>query len=310
MGRLKAVLIIIMLALAWAGPVAAQKHKKHKKASVNKSKAGAKKAGAKKGKKKGKKKEAKQLSATKQKAKDFFIKGVEAFAAENYPDALSYFQESYDTFAKPNVLYNIGMCHRALFDFTSAINTFQRYLIEAGNDAPPDKYAQVEALIGEMESSLGKVTVTVNENGADVYIDAVKVGASPMHEIVSLNAGTHVVEAKKEGFESEQKIVALKSGQQEAVDIMLIPLLPGASDMFVIEEVVTADGQIVKVKKMKTGEDEKKKKKKGKPAWKNPWLWSVLSVVILGGGTAGVLYWQLGTGGGSGPDANWTINGR
>ncbi|MFH1436537.1 MAG: PEGA domain-containing protein [Pseudomonadota bacterium] len=302
MCRLKAVLIIIMLALAWAGPVSAETHKKPRKAAVKKSKPA---------KKKGKKK-AKELSATKQKAKDLFINGVEAFAAENYPDALSYFQESYETFAKPNVLYNIGMCHRALFDFTSAINTFQRYLIEAGNDAPPDKYAQVEALIGEMESSLGKLTVTVNENGADVYIDAAKVGVSPMHEIVNLNAGTHVIEAKKQGFESEQKIVALKSGQQEAVDIMLIPLLPGAADMFVIEEVVTEDGKVVQVKKMKTDVDGKKKEKKkgGKPAWKNPWLWSVLSVVILGGGAAGVLYWQLGTGGSSGPDADWTINGR
>ena len=303
MGRFKAVLIIIMLALAWTGPVSAKKHKKFKKASVKKSKAVKKKAVKKKGKKK-----AKKLSAIKQKAKNLFIKGVESFAVENYPDALTYFQESYDAFAKPNVLYNIGMCHRALFDFKSAINTFQRYLIEAGYDAPPDKYAQVEALIGEMESSLGKVTVTVNENGADIYIDAMKVGVSPMHEIVSLNAGTHLIEAKKEGFEGEQKIVTLKSGQQEAVDIMLIPLLPGAADMFVFEEVVMEDGQVVKVKKMKTDVDGKKKKK-GKPAWKSPWLWSVLSVVILGG-AAGVLYWQLGTGGSSGPDADWTINGR
>jgi hypothetical protein len=227
-------------------------------------------------------------------AKEYFEMAVEAFARESYGEALSFFQESYKLNPKPKVLYNIAMCQRALMDFKAAIDTFREYLDKGGKKIGKGKRKEIEKLIAEMETSLGKITVTVNENGASILVDGVEAGISPIQAILAVNPGTHTVEAGKKGFQRAIKTVKVKSGGHEAVSLTMVPEAAGA------EKVMGA----VPV------ESEKEKKKKKKRIT-HAVLWSVLGVVLVGAGTAGgILIWQHTAGGESVPSADWTVHGR
>jgi hypothetical protein len=77
---------------------------------------------------------------------------------------LDLFERAYDLSPRPVILYNIGMCWRAMTLFPEAIDAFRRYLAEAGTDAPEDMRAQVEQLIAEMEQ--GMTTASPPQPGA------------------------------------------------------------------------------------------------------------------------------------------------
>lgn len=86
-----------------------------------------------------------------------------------------------------------------------------------------------------------------------------------------LQAGNHVLTVESPGMISEERDVTIGEGEKLVLDIGLKP---------------------VKSEKAK-GEPEKAKK----PAYKNPWLWSILAVVVAAGAGVGIYYGVAGTGG-------------
>jgi hypothetical protein len=227
---------------------------------------------------------------SKAEAKKYFKMGVEAFAKESYEDALEYFSKSYEQYPKVKVLYNIGMCQRAVYDFKGAVETFKRYLEEGKKKINRKKRKQVEDLVIEMESSLAQMTILTNENGASILVDGEEVGASPIQSIMTINPGSHVVEAKKEGFMTAKEQIVLSSGDHEVVSLTLVPLLgeeQGAGD-----------------------KEQKGKPKKKRKVLMHALLWGRLGAALVGGGTAGgVLIWRNAKDKG-GPGADWTVHGR
>ena len=197
-----------------------------------------------------------------------FHKGIEAFAKENYPDALLFFTQSYELNPNPNVLYNIGMCHRALFEYAASVETLQEYLDVKGGSVPTAEKKEIKRIIAEMEKSLATLEIAVSTSGAGVRIDGEDVGLSPLPGSFRLDPGGHEIVVKKEGYETFRKDIILKTGEKREIVITLYP-----------------EGQTPEpAKVMDTGKPEKKKKRDGKII-KSPVLWGVLSVALIVGGT-------------------------
>jgi len=220
----------------------------------------------------------------KEQAKHLFMKGVTAFAAEDFEKALGFFLESYEMNPKSKVLYNIGMCYRATYSFKEAIETFRQYLLQE-KKLPKKKRKEVEDLIMEMESSLAQITVIVNENGATIMVDSEEAGLSPLQTILEVNPGSHDIEAVKEGFFTAKETVVASSGDNTVVSLTLVPVL--------------AAGEA------KPPED------KGKKKMSKALLWGLVgaaaAAVVT---TSGVLIWYYAPDRGTGPSADWTVHGR
>jgi tetratricopeptide (TPR) repeat protein len=240
----------------------------------------------------GKEKEAKAAQQEgSQDAKALFEKGVAAFSAGKYKDALAYFHQSYGINPKPKVLFNIAMCYRALAQFKESVETFKQYLGQGGKTLPKKKIKEVNELIMEMESSLAQVTVIVNENGATILVDAQEAGIAPLQDILVVNPGTHDIEATKEGFFTAKQTIEIAGGKNEVVSLTLVPKIAAQQ-----ETPSAADDEAGKAKKKKM---------------KTILLWSLVSVAVAGAGaTTGVLIWRFAPGGGGGPAADWTVHGR
>lgn len=147
---------------------------------------------------------------------------MQAFADEDYPTALTLLQRSYALNPIAGTLFNVGMTQRALFEFPAAIDTFRKLLGETP-DLPAEQRAQVEQFLSEMEAALVWLTVAVSEPGATVLVDGVEVGVSPLPDAVRLRAGSHVIEARKDGFVEARETVQTAAGEQRQVSLALQP---------------------------------------------------------------------------------------
>ncbi len=82
-----------------------------------------------------------------ERARSLFAAGRAAFEANDYEDALRHFRESHALSGRPALLYNIGVAADRLRRDEEALEAFERYLREAGADAPQRGDAEARARV-------------------------------------------------------------------------------------------------------------------------------------------------------------------
>ncbi|MBN1771497.1 MAG: PEGA domain-containing protein [Deltaproteobacteria bacterium] len=212
-------------------------------------------------------------------ARRLFEEGVGALEREDYATALVAFQRARELSSRPILVYNIGMCQRALLRFPEAIDSFRQFLVEAGRDASDEQRRQVVELIAEMEANLSQISVRVNIDGALLFLDGQQVGSTPLVQPLRVGAGSHVLEARRQGYRDARVPFDVMAGESTQVQLVLealpvtAPVGPPEEETSVVE------------------------------SW---WFWTILGALVVGGAvTAGVLLWPEDPP----PDANWTIVG-
>lgn len=81
-------------------------------------------------------------------ARAHFKRGEKLFALGKFEDALAAYEAAYDANPLPELLFNIGQCHRNLEDYDAAIFSFKKYLRLKPNAS---NRRAVEKLIEELE---------------------------------------------------------------------------------------------------------------------------------------------------------------
>ncbi|NMC69108.1 MAG: tetratricopeptide repeat protein [Myxococcales bacterium] len=122
--------------------------------------------------------------------------GMRLMEEQNWAGALAAFQRAYDLAPHYAVLFNIGYCQKQLQRYPEALEAFQRYLSEGGDRIRPEKRAEAEQAIADLQIFLSRVRIVVSVDGAQVFVDGVPRGTSPLAEPLVLGAGHHVVEAR------------------------------------------------------------------------------------------------------------------
>ncbi len=162
-----------------------------------------------------------RAESQKAKAKALFLRGVDAFRAQNYAVALVLFQKSYRLHEASVVLYNMAMCHRALFQYTQSIDVFKKYIAKKGAKLRSSEKRKIEKFIREMEAKLARIVLAVEPAGARILLDGRFVGTSPLKNPINADPGAHVLEVTKDGYRSERRQLQLLDGQQTSVALIL-----------------------------------------------------------------------------------------
>ncbi len=132
--------------------------------------------------------------------------------------ALSSFRASYDKFPSYRVLYNIGkMCGR-MGDAPCAVRSYEQYLRDGGAEVPAKRKKELEAEIKALSRTLARLTVTSNVTGAEVSIDDVVVGKTPLAAPVPIGGGSHKIALVHEGAKVEKTITAV-AGESASVSL-------------------------------------------------------------------------------------------
>lgn len=155
-------------------------------------------------------------------AKSRYSQGLKLYDDGAFEAARVQFERAYELAPSYKILYNIGLVYKQLNDFVGALKALQGYLAEGQTEVPEARRAEVTKLIEELKGIVASAVVTVNEPGAEVAIDDLPVGKSPLSDPVLLNPGKRKISVKMEGRLPDAKVITVASGDVAKVELKLV----------------------------------------------------------------------------------------
>lgn len=162
-------------------------------------------------------------------AKSRFGRGVELYKEGDYRAALIEFRRAHELAPNYKVLYNIGQANLELSDYAGAFTAFRRYLDEGKGDVPADKRKLVEGEIGKLEARVARVTVKSDLEGADVTVDEVPVGKTPIAEPILVSAGRRRIALVRGGVAVASSVIDLAGGDKPTITLEAAKAAPTAA---------------------------------------------------------------------------------
>jgi hypothetical protein len=157
--------------------------------------------------------------AAKQEAATHYQRGISLYKDANYSAALTEFKAAYDAVPSWEVLFNLGLCQRRLFQYGAAIRSFDRYLAEGGAKVPKDRRTAVADELRQIRELTSTVAIIVKGGPARVLVDGELAGTTPLSELLLLGPGKHVVRAERDGCSPDEKIIEVVSGVAQALEL-------------------------------------------------------------------------------------------
>src|SRR6185369_3894831 len=109
--------------------------------------------------------------------------------------AMVEFKRAYELVPNYVVLYNIGQTARELKDYAAALTAYERYLRDGGAKVLAPRKKEVQGAIDELKKKVGAIKITTNVDGAEVLVDDVSVGKTPLADPVVVNVGRRKLSA-------------------------------------------------------------------------------------------------------------------
>ncbi|HTE53267.1 MAG TPA: PEGA domain-containing protein [Kofleriaceae bacterium] len=160
-------------------------------------------------------------TGAKREADRHFKTGVRLFDEGKYSEALAEFEQAYALESHPLVLYNLAAAHRALSQYSQAVEFYNRFLTEGKGVVRPRQLARGRRELDEVLRLVAKIEVTTQPDGAVVAVDGREVGAAPLDQPLVLGPGDHVVSATLSGYSPAERAVRVAAGDTLAVALSL-----------------------------------------------------------------------------------------
>ena len=131
-------------------------------------------------------------------ARERFKEGVSYFDQKQYDKARAAFLQAYALKKHPAVLLNLAQSELRSSHEADAATHFAAYLRES-KDASDSERQAAEAGLAAAKVAVAEVDVSVDERGAEIYVDGALEGNAPLPGPIYVTAGSHAIEARKEG---------------------------------------------------------------------------------------------------------------
>ena len=154
-----------------------------------------------------------------------YERGLSLYSGGEYLLALVEFERAYQLAPNYRVLYNVGQVRIQLARYSKAREALEEYLRQGGDEINAERRKAVEADLQMLAERTAKLAIVSNEPGADIALDGVGVGTTPLAEPIVVDAGEHTVEVRKNGFYGKSSHVTLagRDDLEVRLDITKIP---------------------------------------------------------------------------------------
>lgn len=156
-----------------------------------------------------------------EKARASFQQGVDLFHEGNFEAALAEFRKAYATAPSYRILYNIAQAYFEMHDYVNALKSYEQYLVDGGAEIAPSRRTQVEETNQKLRTRIAYIDIRVSADGADVQVDDVLVGKSPLAAPVAVNPGPRRLSASKAGAAAATQTIAAAGGDRVTVTLDL-----------------------------------------------------------------------------------------
>ncbi|RYZ05231.1 MAG: PEGA domain-containing protein [Myxococcales bacterium] len=162
-------------------------------------------------------------------ARKHFSQGLKLYKEGDFDAALVQFERAYAIKSNFKVLYNIAQCYFELHQYVEARDALSRYVKEGASNIEAERKAQVDTDLSELQKRIAHLKLSVNVNGATVYVDGKKAGVTPLTSAIDVNEGQRTISVEAQDHGSKQRVVRLAGGEEQAVTLNFEELRPSAA---------------------------------------------------------------------------------
>lgn len=141
-------------------------------------------------------------------ARERFKEGVQYFDLKQYDKARAAFLQAYALKRHPAVLLNLAQSELRSQYEADAAKHFSQYLREQNEGTGSEKESAESGLMAA-KAHAAELKLSIDEDGAQITIDGVAEGLSPLPGPIYLKPGTRMIVARKEGREASLQLNAL-----------------------------------------------------------------------------------------------------
>ena len=150
-----------------------------------------------------------------------FQRAVELYHEGSYEGALAEFGKAYQIRPSYLVLYNIAQTQYALHDYVNADQSLMQYVADGGSEIPAERRAEVDEMTAKLEERIAHLQISTNLTGAEIRVDDVSVGTSPLAGPVPVNAGTRKVSASRAGSPEAVHVLTVAGKENVKVELQI-----------------------------------------------------------------------------------------
>lgn len=155
-------------------------------------------------------------------AKQLYLLGAEAFAAQRNADAISYFRQAERLVPSAKLSYNIALAYDEMGDTGRALHEYRAFLVREPNsvhrDEAKDRSAKLELALAAL--GVQQLRVVSDPPGATLRVDDGVMGVTPWAG--ELSPGLHRIRLDHAGYHAHQAEVALSAEHSADVQIALL----------------------------------------------------------------------------------------
>lgn len=130
------------------------------------------------------------------------------------------FHHAYLLSSDARLLWNEAAAEKNQRHYARVEALIREYLAKGGATTEADK-ADAQALLETVRAFIADLNVTCNENAANVYVDDVQVGTTPLPAPLRIDMGSRRVRVVKTGFKEFAQTVEIVGGGQSTIDAQL-----------------------------------------------------------------------------------------
>jgi hypothetical protein len=149
-------------------------------------------------------------------------RGLAFIREDRYLEALEAFERSREIKPTASVLFNIGMCYKALFRYVESVEMLRKYV--AHPKADPAVARDAEAAIQSMEILISHLGIAGAPKGSEVRVNGRQVGTTPLDAPLKLDPNIiHVIRIVRSGYHPFVEEVSMKQGEKRELQVSLVP---------------------------------------------------------------------------------------
>ncbi|MEZ4405150.1 MAG: hypothetical protein R3A52_01480 [Polyangiales bacterium] len=152
-------------------------------------------------------------------ARAAFDRGMAQVQSEQFALAAASFEESYRLRPVPVVLFNLAGAYDRMGRARQAIETYERYLREAGETLPQERTAFVRDALTRLRGQLSTVTLRVTPRDYAVEVDGRR--ETPVASALTLDPGRHVLTFTADGHAVARRELDARAGASTELDVTL-----------------------------------------------------------------------------------------
>lgn len=156
-------------------------------------------------------------------ARDRFSRGLTLFNDGDNAGALAEFERAQKLLPNPVVLYNIGLVQAAMGRAADAVKTLDQVLMSPG-PLSAERIARARKARDDAAARIARLDIAANVAGAQIEIDNVQVGTTPLHAPVAVTSGTRLLAVVAPGYVPQRRQITVAGRTTTHLEFKLRPL--------------------------------------------------------------------------------------